>query len=474
MPQRIRLRSLGVALMTFATLASAGLCDLQSAIDAVAARGELANGLVGVAVCDPTTGAVLCEHNGGKAMLPASTMKTVSCAYALENLGPDYTYATTARAVEVREGTVQGPLYLVGSGDPSTDVRDLAELAEATYQAGIRSVPEGIAADVSHFAGRRWRSGWTADDFIYSYGAWPDALNLNHQTVSFTVTPGDEGELARVTWNIPEAPFEVTHEALTVGPTDTSELWVDRSLDSNHFSVTGTIAEGAEPRVFVRAFVDPGLVAVHVFATQLRNLGVTVGSSLAYAAAPTPASEIARIESPPLSTLVSSILKTSDNLGAELMLWTTGVEQGAGPTFSGAMASLTRWLESRGMPLEGVRLTDGSGLSRYNYLTPRFLANHLAALVASPSFRVFRACLPVAGVDGTLVDRFHGSVAEGKVSAKTGSMSRVSCLAGYAPRADGALLAFAIMLNGHDCPQAEVYRAQEDILVAIMTEGIPG
>ena len=452
---------------------SPALGDLGSAIDAVVARESLAAGLVGVAVCDPATSAMLYEHNGAKAMLPASTMKTISCAYALETLGPDHRFRTTAKVEALEQGAVSGPLYLVGSGDPFTHASDLSPLAESIAQAGITSVPGGVVADVSLFSGRRWRGGWTADDFTYGYGAWPDAINLNRQTTRLTVRPGAVDSPAQVDWDIPEVPFEIANETLTVPEGGHTELWVDRSLDSNRFTVTGTIALGAEPRAFDRSFVDPGLVAATLLAARLRDRGVEVGDHIGYGEAPPSALEVAALESLPLREILDVTLKISDNLAAELLVWTTAIERGSGPSFADAMGDLTRWLEARGMPMDGLRLADGSGLSRYDYLTPRFLARHMASMVESPLFSIFRDCLPVAGVDGTLGNRFRGSILEGKVAAKTGSLSRVACLTGYAPRDDGSLLAFAVLSSGHDCPTEEVYRAQEDIIAAIMTEELP-
>jgi D-alanyl-D-alanine carboxypeptidase/D-alanyl-D-alanine-endopeptidase (penicillin-binding protein 4) len=446
--------------------------DLHESIDEVVARPEFASALVGVAVCDPATSEMLYEHNAGKSMLPASTMKTVSCAFALEMLGPKHTFRTEAKAAGVTGGVVDGPLYLVGSGYPYTYASTFADLAEAIAEAGVERVAGGIVADVSRFEGRRWRSGWTADDFLYYYGAWPDAINLNRQRVYFTVSPTQAGQPAEVTWDIPEADISVTNEAVTVAADDETSLWIDRALESNEYTVTGTIAEGSEPQEIRRALVDPGLAAAAVLAARLRDQGVEVRGDVRYGVAPGDTTEVAGVDSAPLADAIEVVLKYSDNLGAELMVWNTAVERGKGARFADAMAYLSEWLEDRGMPMGGLRLSDGSGLSRYNYLTPRFLALHLAEMTESLHFGVFKECLPVAGVDGTLGNRFQGGAVEGRVSAKTGSLSRVSCLTGYAPRPEGSLMTFAILVNGYECSISDVYRAQEGIMTAVMTEDL--
>ena len=445
---------------------SPALGDLGSAIDAVVARESLAAGLVGVAVCDPATSAMLYEHNGAKAMLPASTMKTISCAYALETLGPDHRFRTTAEVEALEQGAVSGPLYLVGSGDPFTHASDLSPLAESIAQAGITSVPGGVVADVSLFSGRRWRGGWTADDFTYGYGAWPDAINLNRQTTRLTVRPGAVDGPAQVDWDIPEAPFEIANETLTVPEGGHTELWVDRSLDSNRFTVTGTIALGAEPRAFDRSFVDPGLVAATLLAARLRDQGVEVGDHIGYG----------RRRHPPggggsgVPALARDPRRDAEDLGQPRRRAPrldhrdrrARVRASPTPGRSDPVAG------SQGMPMDSLRLAD-SGLSR-PLPPPRFLARHIASMVESPLFSIFETAF--RGRRG----RHSGQPLRGAYWRARSPRRRVASAAsraspGYAP---GRWLALGLR-RAVERPRLPPRRGLpgEDIIAAIMTEGLP-
>ncbi len=451
-------------------LTVAARADLKTTLDEIVNRDAFATGIVGVAILDPTSGEWLYEHYADTALQPASTTKTLSCAYALETLGPDYRFHTplAAPAPADENGVLHGPVYLVGKGDPFTFPGNYRALAEAVAKAGVKRIEGGMRADVTRFEGRRWGSGWTVDDLAYWYGSLPDAICFDRQRVYFTFRPGEVGAKALVETGLPGEALTYENLTTTVEAGGATDVWAQKTLAENHYVLTGTIAADAKPETIRVALDDPGLTALQYLRARLRELGVEVEGDIAYGKAPDGCVEIAAMDSEPLSKALWITLKYSDNLAAELMAWNTSVETGHGPYARDAIAAMTEWLKGRDLPMRGLVVSDGSGLSRYDRLTARFLAAHMAKMMESPHFEVFKDCLPLAGVDGTIKSRFAGTPLEGKVHAKTGTIMRVASLTGYAPGPDGHDLVFALMFNGFDCGDSEVYKAQTEIITALM------
>ncbi len=446
--------------------------ELQADLDAIVARPEFAAAWIGIAVLDPATGRWVYESNARKAFLSASTMKTLSCSYALAKLGADRTLRTTLRAVEPLgpDGTLAGPVYLVGGGDPFTTRAQYRELADRLADAGVRRIAGGLRADDSRLAGPRWAWGWAIDDLPYGYGAMSNAINIDRQRVTFTVRPTREREPAEVSTGLPPDALAVTSEVRTgARGAETSVSLVKPPLEDRYL-LRGTIAEDAKDYTDECAIEKPGAVALAVLREQLAARGVVCEGTDGYEVAPAEARELAAIESAPVRELVRRTLKVSDNLGADLLLWNAAIESGAGNTRDDAIEGLRAWLEAEGLPLEGTRLADGSGLSRYSLLTPRLLVRLLEHSATAPYAEDFRQGLPVGGVDGTLGGRFAEGPLKGKVVAKTGGMSRVSTLAGYLTTHDDRTLIFALMWNMYDCPIEQVRQGQADVLRTLYDE----
>ena len=202
----------------------------------------------------------------------------------------------------------------------------------------------------------------------------------------------------------------------------------------------------------------PALHAARLFRRALRNAGVAVERPAVVGTAPGTAVYLTRIRSGTTSMLVRRMNKTSDNFTAEVLVKHLGAKfRGAGTTAAGC-AVVRRVLERRGVPLMGVRLADGSGLSLYDRFTARALGRLLASAWRDPVVRApLVASLPVAGVDGTLVDRMRSGPARGRVRAKTGTTFGASTLSGYV----GSRYVFSILQNGNSIPWANARRAQD-------------
>ncbi|MHB0912799.1 MAG: D-alanyl-D-alanine carboxypeptidase/D-alanyl-D-alanine endopeptidase [Armatimonadota bacterium] len=427
---------------------SSGASTLSETVDRELARPALAHGVQGVLIKSLDTGRVYYEKNSDLLFIPASALKLVVSATALDALGPEYRWRTRILACgEVRDGVLHGDLALVGGGDPVLSREDLAAMVKTL---GLRRVEGNVVGDDSRFDAVRLGVGWAWDDQPYYYAAQVSALNLNKNVVAVTVR-GERGQ-ASVRVDPPTAYVWVKNACTTGAGT----VEVSRAQGRNTILVTGRIPEGEtyEEKITVE---EPALYAAQSLLEMLRRNGVEVTGQAVKGKAT--GRTLAEHLSPPLSEMLALLNKPSDNLIAECMAKSLG----EGSTESG-LAVERAFLKKIGVDMSGVGLVDGSGLSRRNLITPRNLVTLLAAMRGK---KPFVDSLPIAGVDGLLKKRLKGTAAQGNARAKTGYLSRVSSVAGYVTTAGGDHLVFAILMNNHLCGNADAVAAQDDIVEAL-------
>jgi D-alanyl-D-alanine carboxypeptidase/D-alanyl-D-alanine-endopeptidase (penicillin-binding protein 4) len=380
-------------------------------VDAVGSQ-RLQAALNGELAGEPTSCYVVAEgaepiatHNPDTPLVPASTQKLLTTTAAVAILGPNFRYDTKAVATAAPVGGSIDHLWLVGSGDPvlSTDAfaaflqadptthgdvtTSLSALANSIVAAGVKSIPGGVIGDDSRYDQQRYVPSWPA-----SYRTDPEIGPLG---------------------------------ALTV--------------DDGYQVVNGTVTPVA----------DPALYAAQTLTVLLAAHGVQVGPPSAHQMAPAGAAAIASVESPTLHDIAVSVLRSSDNLGAELFAKEIGYRTaGQGTTAAGVHGVLTT-LATLGVPTAGVSLVDGSGLDHTNHVTCRALAAVLN-LAATPRFQTILDGLPIAGEQGTLALRLQNTTLAGKLRAKTGSLDGVSALAGLLDA--GRPLRFALIANDPNIP----------------------
>ena len=341
-------------------------------------------------VVAPLTGASVLDLGRGTST-PASTMKLLTSAAALETLGPDHTFAT--RVVSAGGGRI----VLVGGGDPflagarqttgpARDDASLQSLARLTAQKlrvqGRTSVR--LSYDASLFTGPRVNPHWPAT-YI------PDVVS------------------------------------------PISALWAD---------------EGRRPTGDGRV-PDPAATEASLFAGYLGKLGITVEPKFGQDRARAHAPELARVTSRPLADIVERVLQVSDNEGAEVLAHQVGVEVEGEGSFAAGVRGVTATLQDLGLDLGHATIQDGSGLSRHDRLDAETLVRllQLAASSEHPELRSVITGLPVAAYDGSLAGRFDQSPGRGIVRAKTGTLRGTSALAGLTTDARGRALVFAFVSN---------------------------
>ncbi len=447
---------------------------LRQAIDSLVDQPEFRNATWGVLVFDPATGDTLFSDNAGKLFLPASNMKLVTTAVALTKLGADYRWITTLAARgPLRDGVLDGDLLVFGRGDPtvSDSVRGdamapLHDMADSLYLAGVRRIRGRLVVGADVFPGPTVGFGWSWDDLDDRDGAAVDELEFNDGFAELRVQGARRaGETPGVT-TTPAAHYPpVDVAARTVARGDTAALRAEplrAVMDTarHTFRLEGAIAAGDSARIAV-PFADPDAAYLAALREALEERGIVVEGRDADTTGAV--DSLARVQSPTLGEILPALLKPSQNQMAELLMRTIGLTQtGVGRADSAARVESDQ-LQAWGAPPDGYVLRDGSGLARYDYLTPETVVRVLDAMRRSPAFATFYAALPVAGVDGTLHARMRGTAAEGNVHAKTGSLSNTRSLSGYVTTADGRLLIFSLLCNNFTTGAERVLAVQDAI-----------
>ncbi|HEX8845984.1 MAG TPA: D-alanyl-D-alanine carboxypeptidase/D-alanyl-D-alanine-endopeptidase [Pyrinomonadaceae bacterium] len=453
--------------------------ELARDIDRAINESEFATARWGIFVISLRDGRVLYARDADKKFAPASNMKVYTTAVALDLLGADYRWRTSVYtdAEPDKNGVLAGDLTLYGRGAPdlsSISERDeerasLDELADQLYKRGLRRVRGNIIGDESYFRGDPLGDGWLWNDVQWYFGAEVSALSVNDNAITVAIAPGGKaGEKAGIKLKPDASYVEIENDTNTVGRGEPASIGITRGLSDNRVRVWGDFPAGGRGFSARLSVHQPALWAATLLRDALKRRGIAVEGKAGAVDArengegaridPARAVELASLISKTLSEIVRPTNKESINLYAELILRTLGKERGAdapdkdprkmrnrGDDEAG-LAVVRLWLERHGIQTAGLALHDGSGLSRLDLVTPEATARLLAAMAQTPSAAHFRDSLPVAGRDGTLKFRLRSSGA-GRIAAKTGTLTYINSLSGYATTEDGEPLAFSIICN---------------------------
>jgi D-alanyl-D-alanine carboxypeptidase/D-alanyl-D-alanine-endopeptidase (penicillin-binding protein 4) len=455
--------------------------ELRNELDRIIDESKLARARWGIYIASLKDGRVLYSRNGSGTFTPASNMKIYTTAISLDLLGPDYRWRTSvfAPAEPDANGTIQGDLTLYGRGAPDLSSSEIkgtsshfSQLADELYRKGLRRVAGDLVADASYFKGEELGDGWLWNDVQWYYGAEPSALTVNGNEVQVTVSPAEKvGEPAIARLNYGADYFPLVNETRTALRFSQMTVGVKRALSGNQIRVWGDFPVSGSTLTARIAAHEPAVMAGLLFGNALRERGVTIEGKIRtrdYRSGNDGVErdkqiELASVESATLGEVVRDTNKESINLNAELLLRTLGKERGytapdanvrkmaiRGDDEAGAAVE-HKWLQDHHISTDWVSLHDGSGLSRLDIVTPEVTAQLLMAISASQWGDLFRKSLPEAGRDGTLRGRM-AEIGEGRVYAKTGTLTAVNSLSGYALTADGQGLVFSIFCNDETAP----------------------
>ncbi len=447
-------------------LASAAIAQVSEAdtrlADALSRAVGNPKGQNGIAVFDVATGRLIFESEAQQPLKPASVLKLFTTAAALDRFGPDFRFATD---FFLRDGE----LIIRGAGDPGLGDERLAqrvgkslhyefdELADALRTRGVTHL-RTVAVDDFIFD-QEWRHpDWDADQQQAWYQAPVGGLNFNDNCLDSAVTL--RGGAAQLTLH-PPLPPDFIDNHLTPGRKHAP--LVTRPRGDGVFRFSGTVARSGDFEPV--AANEPTIFAAHAIAQALRERGITVDERIVRrdtrAQQFTPAERVYSHVTP-LTDVIWRANTVSQNLFAECLVKSLAAYGPDGrPTGTpGSWESGTRvvrdTLDRLGLDLRGAQLRDGSGLSHDNRVTAAQIARLLVALHRHRFAERFAESLAQPGQEGTLKNRLNDAALKGRLRGKTGTIQGVHCLAGYATRPDGRVLAFALMMNGAPSRELEL------------------
>jgi D-alanyl-D-alanine carboxypeptidase/D-alanyl-D-alanine-endopeptidase (penicillin-binding protein 4) len=461
--------------------------------DALLAANPVCKGEWGLSIVDAASGEVLYEKNAASYFVPASNMKLLTTALALDKLGVNYRFRTTLETDGVLSpsGLLTGNLILVGRGDPNLSNRKfpfetkeefdgppdrvLAELADRLLARGVKEISGDIVGDDSYFPRERYPDGWEIDDMVWEYGAAISAIVVDDNTVSLTLTPGEHsGDPVSALVDPTTPDFTVENRVVTSAGKDKPDLRLTREPGAQTVFVSGILPANSAPRKLVLAIEEPAQHAATLLAQLLANRGVKFTGRVRALHDPDPAAAsrtvLAEHLSLPLGDTVKLVNKISQNLHTEVLLRATARQRGPWATPEELLKFPQEFYARAGIAEDDVIQTDGSGLSRHDMVTPRALVALLQFAQKQPWFPAFYSSLPVAGIDGTLNERMKDSPITGRVHAKTGSVSHVRTLSGYADTPGGRHLIFSFLSNNQGGKNHETHDALDALCEAMIQE----
>lgn len=447
-----------------------GTQNLIAAING-AVRGVNPNAHIGIVIKSMKHGDTIYMRNDKTLFVPASTLKIFTAEAALLYLGPEYKFPTriVTDSKNMSNGKLYGNIYLINSGDPTLTSYDLVDMLLSLKSQHIQEIIGNVYIDNTAYDQVSYGPGWLWSDRHHYYGAPINASIIDHNYLSFRVAPGkSSGALAQI-----------------VDPQYSGNMIKNSVMTRSHASRTCYIKLSKAPDAILRISgciprgrAEQGIGSVvgdimqynqALLQNLLKQSGIKIAGTITAGTAPTNLPELVKHESEPLHALVKKMLKVSDNIIAGSLFKKIGAlfSHRPGTWENGGTAVSQILSKNAAVDLWRINLIDGSGLSRYNQVTPAqmmqlldFSFHHYA------TNRTFISSLPIAGIDGTLKRRMRNIA--WRVRAKTGSMSGVVSLAGYAISDDKEPFAFVIMINGHSGSIWQ-YREFEDKVMMYLT-----
>jgi len=450
---------------------------LHASIDSILSDSLLsqANRSVYIISLDPES--EIYSLNRSSLMMPASVNKLFVTAAAYRLLGIGYRFRTAVYGDSIGpSGSIKGNLYIKGFGDPDLRTADLEALAYRLRAMGLRIVRGDLVADAGYFDTASYGQGWMWDEGPFAYNAPISALSLNSNTFEIGLRPGIRTGRRPAAELYPRTSYlKLENRAVTVGAGNNSRIKADRQFTGSGdlVIITGTMALDRGADYLVRTVTSPPLYCATVFKEVLADNGIKVMGNAVVGPTPAGIPELTWHVSPPLHQIIREMDKESDNFTAEMLYRQLSVGRDSLTADTSGSDRLGTMLKAMGFGEETYRLADGSGLSRYNLCSAEQLVKVLDSVYRDPMLRPeLLTSLPIAGTDGTMSRRLVGEEYRGLIRAKTGTLTGVSSLAGFAFRPNNKTYCFAIMFNNYTS-KANSVRALQDSIVARLVDIAP-
>ena len=433
---------------------------------AVANSEEVKNGRFSFYAKQLGSKEVLIAHDIDRRMSPASTMKLLTTYAALDILGTEHRFSTRMGYTGTLDenGLLVGDIIIEAGGDPALGAEDFADqygngcpierqMAVAIRQAGIRIIQGRIIFDESIYTGIDIPNEWTWQDMGNYFAAAPHAFTYRENMMKFYFkSTGAVGSNAKiVSQDIPIPGLEIVNE-VKAADIRSDQAYFYSSPYAGIIRMFGAIPLNNKSFEVKGAMPDPASCFRSVFIEALDKLNITVRSEVI----PNPdvliwernVNQLIELRSPTLLELTNYTNMDSNNLFAEHLVRLIGSKKRGEGSHKEGINAIKDWCTAKGIDTRGIRIKDGSGLSRANSVTTKFFVDLLSQLAQEPYFESFRTGLPVAGQSGSMRRIGQGSAIDGKMFAKTGYIEDVRAYSGFLI-SDGNSTVFSIMANDH-------------------------
>lgn len=458
--------------------------ELIGKIEARLDDSSVAESFWGVLIESAETGEIWYERNADRMFVPASNQKILVAAASYRVLGPDFTFSTTVRHTGEIDGEVlRGDLVVVGTGDPTIYDRlyshshDVFKTwANELKDQGVRRIAGDIVGDDNLWEDRHVGRGWPQWEITPWYYAEYGPLTFNENYVDITFIPPEteDGELV-IRPNVESGYFTLVNEVEVVA-SGRNRVRMERLPDSNTITLSGRVVAGSRPFQQTPTITNPTLFYATALKEVLEAEGIEVEGDPADCDDLSDWEERGRDlpvliahESAPLSEVVPLFMKRSQNLYGENLLHALGCYDSGFGSFEAGRRVVERELEAFGIEPNRFRFSDGSGLSRYNHLSPRMIVAINRGMYESDLRDLWLNTLTIAGVDGTLRNFGRGTAVEKNVRGKTGTLSAVRALSGFVTTAQGEQLLFSLLNNGTLAGSDPVDAINLDVLEMLAT-----
>lgn len=457
--------------------------DLVKDINNLINIPELFNANIGVSIYSISKNQYIYNLNQNKNFIPASLLKLFTSYSGLFFLGKNYSTFTEfyTNGIVNKKGVLLGDLVVRSNGNLAIKYSNyesvFSDLVASLDSVGIKSIKGNLVIDNSYFDNVYYPLGWAIDDIKYNYSAQISAVNFNNNIIDIHLNSDAEiGELAKFESKPSTNYVTIENNVQVVGENGESNVYFDRYFSSNVIKIWGKLKNNdyvKKPYRIEVSIDNPALYFANVLYEYLSDNNIRINgniiehtiedNNLDYS----PFYLMAMNQGETIEEIIKQINSKSDNLYSEILLKLIGKEKtGVGSIHKG-LEQIHKLAEDIGIPSSGLKLYDGSGLSRLNLISPSAIIRLLNYVAAQKDFNTFRSSLSRPNEKGTLKNRFKGTNAEKKIWAKTGSMNYVNNIAGYIISNDGEMFSFAICFNNYTTPSSTIRNIQDLILMRL-------
>jgi len=434
----------------------------------------LKNANISLLVKDAASNKVVYDFRSDNSAVCASTMKLITTATALEMLGPDFRFETKLQTDGeiTRDSVLFGNLYIYGSGDPTLGSSScgtgafLSDWVSAIRKAGIREILGNVITDATQFDDEGINPKWLWEDMGNYYAAGAYGISYLDNTFQLVLRSGSEGTIPEILRTIPEIPgisFE-NHLKSTNIHTDSAYLY--GAPHENKRMIYGEIPKNRNSFIIKGDIPNPAELLKYHVENECKRQGIEIFHKIFQSVNKKERKDIYSQFSPPLSEIITVTNINSDNHYAEQVFRYLSLKTDSVASTKASIQAVRSFWRERGLPVDQLFMNDGCGLAPSNGVSARFFTNLLTYMKSSPDYEVYYNSLPVSGVSGTLKSLLKDTPLEGKVHAKSGSISRVKCYAGYMDIKDKQYI-FAILVNNANGTSKEVTKKIEELLLSL-------